>query len=116
MKNQREYELREVGISFTETPKKLIVVFGVGIDGENEYKTFDHAIYEKDLDVMDEYDWADFKAVAGCNGQTVDEWKQAPLYQQLEDLYFYYGRLDIFGETYQTINFKQALDLVMDQN
>ena len=114
MEDQKIHELKEVGISFEETPDDLVVVFGVGINNKNEYDTFDYAIFKKDLDVPEEYDWADLKAVASCSGLDLDSWEKMPLQRQLEDLYFYYGRLNVFGETYQVIDLNRALDLLTD--
>ena len=70
------------------------------IDENNEWTRFDRCEISKDVDVFQEYDWADFNEVFSFVGANKEEWIAFNLTRQITDLIYYYGFENVFGSTY----------------
>jgi len=99
-----EISLKEYGIAWRILPTKNIIRFFVGYMpeknecGDYGFTEFDVAEYSLDLDVREEYKWANFDEVYSFVGMQGDEWDELPLSQKMCDLKSYYGSDNIFDE------------------
>ncbi len=99
-----EISLKEYGIAWRILPSKNIIRFFVGYIpvqnecGEYDFTEFQMVEYPLDLDVREEYDWADFDELNSFVGMDGDEWDNLILSQKMCDLKSYYGADNIFGE------------------
>jgi len=94
-----ETSLKEYGLAWIETRTDILFYYGVNHDDEN-YINFDFCSFDKDVDVIKEFDWVDFDAVCNFLGSTLEEFKTLDITFQITALVNYYGFENIFGSTY----------------
>ena len=98
-----ETSLFEYGMAWKVGERETEFIYGVGVDevdGEAIYTTFDRCSFGNDLDVLNEFDYADFEAIFSFTGSTQAEFDALPLTQKIFDLVSYYGFENVFGSTY----------------
>lgn len=104
-----EISLKEYGIAWEIKETETRFYYGTGHDGA-EYIHFDRADLENNLDVQEEYGWADLKAVCQFVGIDLEEWKTMPLTGKIQDLYSYHGAENVFGTSYtEPITYKEII-------
>jgi len=99
--------LFEYGLIFKEYKRKtnnfnkgdILFYFGIGYDGEY-FNVFDWGYINKNIDVIAEYDWVDFNAVASFVGITKNELLASSVTSIIIELVSYYGSENIFGSSY----------------
>jgi len=77
--------------------------YGVRTDGAGNYTLFDWGTVEPDEDGFhpeEEWNFADFDAVARFSGVSKEEFLNTPLPMIVFDLIAYYGHDNIFGSSY----------------
>jgi len=74
--------------------------YAIGFDNNGEGTAFDWADVSVDIDVTEEYSWADFKALCEIAGLSYQEWVEMPLTDQIRDLISYYSEENVFGTSY----------------
>ena len=102
-----DISLFEYGLIWKRIGKDYKFIYGVGFDkdcAEVNYNQFDYAFLPIDVDILDEYSWADFTGVLSFVGMSMDEWLKMPLPQKIFDLISYYGYEEIFGSNYGGFN------------
>ena len=95
-----EISLKEYGLAWIETDKDILFYYGIDRNEKTtDYNRFDFCSFEKDIDIKNEFDWVDFKAVASFTG--VDDYKgKIHLANIVFDLLCYYGYENVFGSSY----------------
>ncbi|KKU08886.1 MAG: hypothetical protein UX12_C0028G0003 [Candidatus Collierbacteria bacterium GW2011_GWC1_45_47] len=91
-----ETSLKEYGIAWIEGPEDIIFYYGIEHD-DTGYVRFDFCVIDRNLDIKNEYDWAEFDRVSASIGSDIFE---GSLIQQIQDLVSYYGYEEIFGSSY----------------
>lgn len=96
-----ETSLKEYGKAWIETETEVLFYYGIEYgpndDLKEEYIKFDFCVFDKTMNVKDEYDWANFQGVSDYIGQDIFE---LPFIQQIIELSRYYGYENVFGSTY----------------
>ena len=84
-------------------------IFGCMSDESGNYSRFDWAgnIHES-TDPKEEWNWADFAAVAACCGMTELELLAQDIPRIVADMLGYYGRENVFGSTYYPLEIGSA--------
>ena len=98
-----ETSLQEYGIAWIEGEQETLFYYGIGLTNTEQemiYDRFDFCTISNDIDVMEEYDWADFNSVLSFVGAELDVWLGDPLVNRICDLLSYYGYENIFGSSY----------------
>jgi hypothetical protein len=93
-----EISLKEYGIAWKIEETETRFYYGTGHNGA-EYIHFDWADLENNLDLKEEYGWADLKAICQFVGMDLEEWEKTPLVGKIQDLYSYHGAENVFGES-----------------
>jgi hypothetical protein len=102
-----EISLKEYGIAWEIGETETRFFYGIAHDGE--YTKFESMALENDLDVYEEYSWAEFEDVFQFIGSDSKEWEKMPLTSKIQDLVAYYGIENIFapivsnGKTFEEI-------------
>ena len=91
--------LFEYGIAYKVTDDEILFIYGTQY-GHDEYIRFDRCTINTDINIAEEYDWADLKAVQSVNGYSTKDWNTLPLEQKITDLLRYYGYENVFGSSY----------------
>ena len=91
-----EISLKEYGLAWTKDENEITFYYGIKRD-DSEFIKFDWGSVSKDINLKQEYDWVDFKAVNSFTGQDT---LTLPLSQQINDLISYYGYENVFGTSY----------------
>ena len=91
--------LFEYGLAWKEDDNQIEFIYGIGLE-ETEYNRFDRCTFDLDLDIKEEFDWADFSEVESFTGMTSTEWDDLPLPFKINDLVKYYGFENVFGSSY----------------
>jgi len=91
--------LFEYGIAYKVTDDEILFIYGTQY-GYDEYIRFDRCTINTDINIAEEYDWADLKAVQSSNGYSTKDWNTLPLEQKITDLLRYYGYENLFGSSY----------------
>ena len=91
--------LFEYGLAWKEDNNQIEFIYGIGLE-ETEYNRFDRCTFDLDLDIKEEFDWADFSEVASFTGMTSTDWDNLPLPFKIYDLVRYYGFENVFGSSY----------------
>ena len=91
--------LFEYGIAYKVTDDEILFIYGTQY-GYDEYIRFDRCTINTDINIAEEYDWADLKAVQSVNGYSTKDWNTLPLEQKITDLLRYYGYENVFGSSY----------------
>jgi hypothetical protein len=94
-----DVSLFEYGIAYKVTDDEILFIYGTQY-GYNEYTRFDRCTINTDINIAEEYDWADLKAVQSVNGYSTKDWNTLPLEQKITDLLRYYGYENLFGSSY----------------
>jgi len=94
-----DVSLFEYGIAYKVTDDEILFIYGTQY-GYNEYTRFDRCTINTDINIAEEYDWADLKAVQSVNGYSTKDWNTLPLEQKITDLLRYYGYENVFGSSY----------------
>lgn len=87
-----EISLKEYGFAWIENEKETLFYYGISFN--NEYDRFDFCIFSNDMNIKEEFDWGDWKAINSFTGVDIDE---VPLVWQIYDLNQYYGYENVFG-------------------
>ena len=97
-----ETSLVEYGLAWIIGEKETLFYYGIGLENVDEplYNRFDFCTIDNDIDIVQEYDWANFKDVLSFVGMDMDNWLAMPLTQKISDLLSYYGYESIFGSSY----------------
>ena len=74
-------------------------IYGVEVDNDGYFISFDNCHIKENVDYRKEYDWADFEKVESFIGTKL---KDIPLVQIIEALVDYYGHECVFGTSYPT--------------
>lgn len=109
-----ETSLKEYGLAWVETDKDILFYYGIGYgpneEGFEEYVKFDFCTIDKNTDIKNEYDWADFDAVSNFIGTDIFT---LPLIQQIESLNSYYGYENVFGSSYwEGLNYEEIVNIL----
>ena len=101
MDDDIEISLKEYGILWIDDPNysEILFYYGININGE-EYNKFDFCIFHRDMDVTQEFDWADFTGMLDTNDITMACFRKLPLQSQICYMNWYYGYENIFGLSY----------------
>jgi len=91
--------LFEYGLAWKEDDNQIEFIYGIGLE-ETAYNRFDRCTFNLDLDIKEEFDWADFSEVESFTGMTSTEWDDLPLPFKINDLVKYYGFENVFGSSY----------------
>lgn len=91
--------LFEYGLAWKENENQIEFIYGIGLEG-TEHNRFDRCTFNLDLDIKEEFDWADFDEVASFTGMTSTEWDNLPLPFKINDLVRYCGFENVFGSSY----------------
>jgi len=94
-----DISLFEYGLAYKVTDKEILFIYGTQY-GYNEYTRFDRCTIDTDINIAEEYDWADLKAVHASHGYSAKDWNALPLEQKITDLLRYYGYENVFGSSY----------------
>lgn len=94
-----DISLFEYGIAYKVTDKEILFIYGTQY-GYDEYIRFDRCTIDTDINIAEEYDWADLKAVHASHGYSAKVWNALPLEQKITDLLRYYGYENVFGSSY----------------
>ena len=94
-----EISLKEYGIAWKIGETETRFYYGTKHSGE-EYTGFDWGCLENNVDVKDEYNWANFQEVADFTGMSLKDWEDTPLTGKIQDLQHYYGMENVFGGSY----------------
>lgn len=94
-----DVSLFDYGLAYKVTNDEILFIYGTQY-GYNEYIRFDRCTIKTDIDIQEEYDWADLPAVHSTMGYSNKDWNALPLEQQMTDLLNYYGYENIFGSSY----------------
>ena len=97
-----ETSLVEYGLAWIIGEGETLFYYGIGLEdtGEPLYNKFDFCTINNDIDVVQEYDWANFADILSFVGMDMDNWLTMPLTQKISDLLSYYGYENIFGSSY----------------
>ena len=89
--------LFEQNFVWRELPDEFLFVY----PNPNKAGFFDRCSFEKNLDVLREFDWADFSMICVFVGDiNLDQWLSRPLPQKIKDLASYYGEENVFATSY----------------
>lgn len=66
----------------------------------DEKSHIDYAWFRPDTDVKEEFDWVEWDEFLSYMGQSYSEFTQMDFGNQVYALYSYYGKQNIFGQTY----------------
>jgi len=94
-----DISLFEYGLAWKETDEEYIFIYGVAMDG-SEYNRFQKTEHNKNMDIYEEYSWADFASLLSSFGCTKDEWDKRDLPNKISDLLWQYGYENVFGSRY----------------
>ena len=94
-----DISLFEYGLAYKVTDKEILFIYGTQY-GYNEYTRFDRCTIDTDINIAEEYDWADLKAVHASHGYLAKNWNALPLEQKITDLLRYYGYENVFESSY----------------
>lgn len=94
-----DVSLFEYGIAYKVTDNEILFIYGTQY-GYDEYIRFDRCTINTDINIAEEYDWADLKTVQSSNGYSTKDWNALPLEQKITDLLRYYGYENLFGSSY----------------
>lgn len=94
-----DVSLYEYGLAYKVTNNEILFIYGTQY-GYNEYIRFDRCTIKTDIDIQEEYNWADLPAVHSTIGYSNKDWNALPLEQQITDLLNYYGYENVFGSSY----------------
>ena len=94
-----DISLFEYGLAYKVTDKEILFIYGTQY-GYDEYTRFDRCTIDTDINIAEEYDWADLKAVHASHGYSAKDWNALPLEQKITDLLRYYGYENVFGSSY----------------
>ena len=96
-----ETALFEYGLAWilSNDGKEILFWYGINSD-EDGYNTFDFCSFPLDLNVQDNFDFAEFESVYSFTGTDSNDWNEQPLPFKISDLVQYYGYENIFGTTY----------------
>lgn len=94
-----DVSLFDYGLAYKVTNDEILFIYGTQY-GFNEYIRFDRCTIKTDINIQEEYDWADLPDVQSTMGYSNKDWNALPLEQQITDLLNYYGYENIFGSSY----------------
>lgn len=94
-----DVSLFDYGLAYKVTNDEILFIYGIQY-GYNEYIRFDSCTIKTDINIQEEYDWADLPAVHSTMGYSDIDWNALPLQQKITDLLNYYGYENIFGSSY----------------
>ena len=94
-----DVSLFDYGLAYKVTNDEILFIYGTQYR-YNEYIRFDRCTIKTNIDIQEEYDWADLPAVHSTMGYSAKDWNALPLEQQMTDLLNYYGYENIFGSSY----------------
>ena len=104
-----ETSLKEYGLAWIETDTDILFYYGINHNDE-EYFMFDFCSLDKDIDILDDYDWVNFNDIYSFVGMSEDEWNERPFTSKIEDLMSYYGYENVFGSSYwEGLTYQQIL-------
>lgn len=95
-----DISLFEYGLAYKVTNKEILFIYGTQY-GYDEYTRFDRCTIDTNINIAEEYNWADLPAVHSTMGYSNKDWNALPLEQQITDLLNYYGYENIFGSSYR---------------
>lgn len=108
-----EISLKEYGIAWKIGEAETRFYYGTVHNG-SEYTQFESMSLENDLDMHDEYEWADLLEVANFAGVILKDWEKMPLTEKIQGMIGYYGTEIVFaptignGETYKEVTAKEV--------
>jgi len=91
-----EISLKECGIAWVEDEDEILFYYGVKY-AEDEWYAFDFCTVDKNLDIKEEYSWADFGAVSKYIDYNIHN---LTLVEKIIALNDYYGWENVFGSSY----------------
>lgn len=94
-----DVSLFDYGISYKVTDDEILFIYGTQY-GYDEYIRFDRCTINTDINIAEEYDWADLKTIQSSNSYSTKDWNALPLEQKITDLLRYYGYENLFGTSY----------------
>jgi len=107
-----ETSLKEYGLAWTESKTEYHFYYGIRVDDNCSHDRFDWSDVSKDIDIREEYSWADFDAVNSFVGGGFFE---LSLPQQITDLISYYGSENVFGSSYtEGMTYRDVLNNTVD--
>lgn len=96
-----DVSLFDYGLAYKVTDDEILFIYGIQLEyNDFKYKRFDRCTIKTDINIQEEYDWADLPAVHSTMGYSDIDWNALPLEQQITDLLNYYGYENIFGSSY----------------
>ena len=72
-------------------------IYGVSVDNEGNYNSFDVGTFDVTLNPKKEFDWANFENVEEETGNNMEK---LPLHYVIQDLVNFYGYECVFGSAY----------------
>ena len=72
-------------------------IYGVSVDNEGNYNSFDFGTFDETLNPKKEFYWANFENVEAETGNNMEN---LPLYYVINDLVNFYGYECVFGSAY----------------
>lgn len=95
-----ETSLFEYGLIWKEQGGDYHFIYGVGMDDDGNYNSFDWSDVGKDVRPEEEWSFANFDDVASFVGMTKDDFLKQSIPMIVEVLVSYYGNENVFGSSY----------------
>jgi len=94
------------GLIWKASKTDLHFIFGVDLDDAGVYTSFNWADIAIDCDIKEEYDWVNFESIYSYTGMTKNQWGELTTPQKILDLVAYYGRENVFGDSFGAFEIK----------
>lgn len=98
-----ETSLKDYGLAWIEGVDEIIFYYGIewtNKGGIAEYSKFDFCTFKTSMDVKKEFDWVEWNEIYSYTGLDSKQWDSMPITLKINDLYGYYGYINVFGNTY----------------
>lgn len=106
-----EMSLKGYGIAWKKGKTETRFYYGVRYTDEEGYTGFGWADIENNIDLDEEYDWADLVGAADLSGMSLQEWGEMPLGKKIGDLVDFYGTENTFGSIYtEPLTYEEVID------